>query len=409
MYNRLITQHLVNSLQDTPVLIVVGARQVGKSTLLKNLLPIKTTYVTLDDISTLSAARTDPGAFLSMHKSKTVVIDEAQLAPELMRTIKKVVDENRESGRFILSGSADIMTLPKLSESLAGRSEIFYMYPLSRSEILGKSGIFIDSIFATDFQLNQHTDCDFSHLANILYYGGYPEVLERKIERVSPWFKSYITAIIQRDMRNVSHISDITSIQKILELLARRSGNLLNVSDISRLSGVKNTTLQRYLSILETVFFIYRNKPWHKTIDAKLTKSPKVYMNDTGMLCYLLGISLDDLIYKKSSFTEAIVENFVFNELQKQISWSHTKPDMYHFRTTNGEEVDIILESRNNKKIGIEIKSASSVTANDFEGLKKLQSIIHDDFHRGIVLYAGNDIIQFASNMFAIPITCIYE
>jgi predicted AAA+ superfamily ATPase len=399
---------MMESLDDTPVLILVGARQVGKSTLLKKLLPLKAKYLTLDDISTLSSARTDPDSVLSCSDDETIIIDEAQLVPELTRTIKKIVDSDRKNGRYILSGSADIMTLPRLSESLAGRSEIFYMYPLSQMEILGNVGNFIDLSFDENPSF-QDIKCDFRDLARIMYVGGYPEALERNGDRISAWFKSYVTAIIQRDIREISNIPDISPLQTVLELLARRCGNLLNVSDLSRLSRVKNTTLQRYLLILEQIFFIYRNKPWHKTIDARLIKTPKVYMNDAGLLCYLLGVYRNDLIDKKSVFTGAILENFVFNELQKQIALSDRKPEIYHFRTVAGKEVDFILELRNRKKVGIEVKAASSVTYSDFEGLNEFKRIAGEDFFRGIVLYGGDKVLPFAKNLLAVPIANIFK
>jgi predicted AAA+ superfamily ATPase len=415
-------------MEDTPALIVIGARQVGKSTLLRDMLPIEINmitdeasplsearavkYVTLDDLSTLSAAKTDPDSFLGRYDDTTLIIDEAQLSPELLRTIKKFVDSDRRSGKYILSGSADIMALPKMSESLAGRCEIFYMYPLSQTEILNHRENFVDLSFSENFIADERRlpadTKDFSWLARIMYAGGYPEVLERKTSRISAWFRSYITAIIQRDVKAISNISDITALHTLLEMLARRCSNLLNVSDVSRLSSIKNTTLQRYLTLLERVFIIYINKPWHKSVDARLVKTPKVYMNDSGLLCYLLGVSLNDLISKKSNFTGAILENFVFNELQKQICWSDLHPEIYHFRNTNGKEVDFILELRNQKKIGIEVKASSTVTNSDFEGLREFSRIAKDDFFRGIILYSGNNTLQFGENLFAVPIASMF-
>jgi predicted AAA+ superfamily ATPase len=407
MYSRFIVPKMAEAARDTPVLVVVGARQVGKSTLLKELLPIKTKYLTLDDLSTLSAARTDPDSLLRCEDDETLVLDEAQLAPELMRTIKKLVDSDRKNRKYILSGSADIMTLPKLLESLAGRCEIFYMYPLSQTEILNSSSNFVDSLFDENFAPADF-ECDFSRLAQIMRGGGYPEALERKSARAAAWFKSYLTAIIQRDARDIANISDIAALQTILELLARRCGNLLNASDISRLSGVKNTTTQRYISILEKVFLVYRNKPWHRTVDARLVKTPKAYLNDSGLLCHLLGVSLEDLIDKKSPFTGAVLENFVFNEIQKQISWSRANPEMYHFRSVGGREVDFILELRNRQKIGVEIKASSTVTNSDFNGLNEFKRLVGEDFLRGIVLYCGNKALRFGQNLFAVPIANLF-
>jgi predicted AAA+ superfamily ATPase len=407
-YNRHIAKKLLQAADDTPALIVVGARQVGKSTLLRDLLPICVDYVTLDDMSALSAARSDPDMFLTRYGTGTLVIDEAQLAPELLRTVKKVIDSDRRSGRFILSGSADVMSLPKLSESLAGRCEIFRMYPLARSEITGESGNFANLLFDNNpcFSDEKLNFCD---LAEIMFVGGYPEILRRKITRISDWFRSYVTTIIQRDVREILNVSDPTTLRTVLGLLARRCGNLLNVSDISRLSGVKNTTLQRYMSVLETVFFVHRNGPWHKGIDAKLTKSPKVYMNDAGLLCYLAGVSRDDLIAKETPYTGAILENFVFNELQKQISWSDIDLQMYHFRTVTGREVDIVLEAGDGRKVALEVKAASNVSFSDFEGIREFECCTGGDLHAGVVLYIGDRVINFGKNLRALPMANIFR
>lgn len=408
MYDRFILQKMLESLHDTPVLILVGARQTGKSSLLSKLLPIKTRYLTLDDISALAAAKNDPDSLLHCRNDETVVIDEAQLAPELLRTVKKHVDADRRNGKYILSGSADVMTLSKLSESLAGRCEIFYMHPLSQTEILNNPVNFADSLFAEDFAVAD-LECDFARLAKSMHSGGYPEALERKGARQSAWFKSYVTAIIQRDIKEISNVSDVCAVQTVLELLAGRCGNLLNMSDISRLSGVKNATLQRYVSILEKVFLIYRNKPWHKTVAAKLVKTPKVYANDTGLLCYLLGVGLNDLISKKSAFIGAILENFIFNELQKQIGWSSCAPEIYHFRSLAGKEVDFILESRDSRKVGVEVKASSTITSSDFSGLNEFKNISGEKFFRGVALYGGNKTLQFGKDLFAVPIDAMWS
>lgn len=390
------------ALQDTPCVILIGARQVGKSTLLKQLLPIDSHYITFDDLNYLAAADADPAGFLENYKNKTLILDEIQRVPKLLLAIKAAIDRDRKPGQFILSGSANVLTLPKISESLAGRCEILHQYPLSSTEINQHTQNFVDNCFESHTSW-QEGKIDKPTLANLLFRGGYPEVQTRSMRRIALWFQAYLTTLIQRDIRDIANISDVAGIQKILLLSAHRACNLFNLSDIARLSGVKNTTVQRYFSLLEAIFLVQRLLPWNKTLDARIVKTPKLFFLDTGLLTYLLSKSCESIVNTQDHTNGVLLENLVHCELKKHISWSQEPTNIYFYRTHSGKEIDFILE-RNQRKIAIEVKFSSTVTAHDFDNMKQLQKEDPPLFDKGIVLYTGKTVIPFGTNFQAVPI-----
>jgi predicted AAA+ superfamily ATPase len=409
MYNRNITSNIAEACLDTPVIFINGARQVGKSTLVKTILPTSThtKYVTLDDPTVLSAAKNDPLSFLQ-DLGEQCIIDEVQRAPELFLPIKKIIDEERKPGHFILTGSANILTLPKVSESLAGRMEIYTLWPLSQGEIRSHKEQFIDTVFMSS-SLKNPSHITWEKICEMLLTGGFPEILKRETHRrQSQWFTSYISSIINRDIRDLSQIEGITELPRLLYLLANRAANVLSYSDISRLSGVPATTLKRYFALIESVFLVTILPAWFSNRDKRIAKAPKLYINDTGLLCSLLQIDLKNLINSRAR-TGSILENFVVMELMKQVTWSGIKPTLYHFRTQTGQEVDIVLEMPDGRIVGIEVKSSSSVSPSDFKGLKVLHEIAGKKFIRGIVLYTGDKKVTFENNMHALPIGSLWE
>lgn len=402
MYPRYILKNLLIALQDTPCVILIGTRQVGKSTLLKQLLPIDSHYITFDDLNYLAAADADPVGFLENYKNKTLILDEIQRVPKLLLAIKAAIDRDRKPGQFILSGSANVLTLPKISESLAGRCEILHQYPLSSTEINNRTQNFVDTCFESPTSW-QEGEIDKPTLANLLFRGGYPEVQTRSMGRIAPWFQAYLTTLIQRDIRDIAAISDVAGIQKILLLSARRACNLFNLSDIARLSGVKNTTVQRYFSLLEAIFLVQRLLPWNKTLDARIVKTPKLFFLDTGLLTYLLGKSQETIASAQDHTNGVLFENLVHCELKKHISWAQESTNLYFYRTHSGKEIDFLLE-RNQRKIAIEVKFSSTVTAHDFDNMKQLQKEDPHLFDKGIILYTGKAVIPFGTHFQAVPI-----
>lgn len=409
MITRNIKKTLLEALEDTPVVFLAGARQTGKSTLVNYLAEneINAHYVTLDDYNMLTAARSNPDGFIA-GLPNPVIIDEVQRAPELFLAIKADVDKNRQPGRFLLTGSANVLIIPKVSESLAGRVEFITMWPMSQGELKANKESFIDSIFSNKIESFKKQPLTEDELWELIITGGYPEVIQRKsYRRKRAWFKSYITTILQKDIKDLANIEGLTNLPNILQLLAGRCASLINYTDISRSLQIPQTTLKRYITLLESTFLVHKLLPWSGNFNSRLTKSPKIFLNDTGLISYLLGIDKDRLTNDRT-LAGQILENFIVNELLKQVSWSSIDPEVYHFRTLKGNEVDIILENQQGNLVAIEIKATSRIKPKDLKGIKYLKESIKEKFICGIILYTGNEIIPFDNNIHAVPISAIW-
>jgi predicted AAA+ superfamily ATPase len=411
-FSRHITDKLLEALSDTPVVSLIGARQTGKSTLVQSLAQkhYPAQYLTLDNFGILSAARRDPVGFLE-GISGPVIIDEAQRAPDLLLAIKAEVDRNRQPGRFLLTGSTHILSLPRLSDALTGRMEILTLWPLSQGEIEGRKEGFIDFLFGkeTPYLKNNHANGK-NDLIKRMLAGGYPEVLSRpKIERRRAWFESYLSSILQRDVRDLANITGLTDLPRLLHVLASRAGGLINYADLARDSGLNQVTLKRYFTLLEGIFIARTIQPWFTNRIKRLVKAPKLYLCDTGLLAYLLDLT-EERLKRDPHLQGALLENFVAQELMKQRTWSRTRPEIYHFRDYVGNEVDFVLEAPGRKMlVGIEVKSSATVGPNDFKGLKVLSETLGEQFHRGIVLYTGQSIVPFGKNLHAIPMSALWN
>ncbi len=408
MIQRKIKSKLLEALTDSPVVLIHGARQTGKSTLVKSLAeneyPSK--YLTFDDTGILSAAQSNPQDFISGY-DENLVIDEVQRVPEIFLAIKSLVDKKRKAGKFILTGSANVLLLPKVSESLAGRIEILNLFPLSQSEISNSEYNFIDKLFEGNFKPDNTTRRK-NNIVNRVLTGGFPEMLSRKDrKRQNAWFKSYITTILQRDVRDIANIEKLNELPKLLSLFAARAGTLINFAELSRASTIPQTTLKRYVALLEAIFMIHQLPAWSGNLSKRLIKTPKLYLNDTGLLSHLIGFEADK-IYSDSMSWGRLLENFVLNELLKQASWSNHNLSLYHFRSVSGQEVDFIIERSDGKLIAVEVKATAKITASDFNNIKIFADETGNKFIKGIVLYTGNGAIPFAKNMYAVPIESLW-
>ncbi|RAV27541.1 ATP-binding protein [Sinomicrobium soli] len=412
MYNRFISHSVAEALEDTPAILITGARQTGKSTLCRQLIEtgrFKGQSVTMDDPAILTAALADPMGFLE-DLDKHVIIDEVQRAPELFLSIKKLIDEDRNGRRIILTGSADVMTLPKVADSLAGRIEIHNLWPLSQNEIQGRASGFLKMLVSESARF-PGIKTPWKDIVQMIRKGGYPEAVLRKSDtRRAKWFESYIMAILQKDIRELANIEGLMQLPNVLQLIATRVGSTVNLSDIARLSGIKNTTLQRYIALLEQVFLILKIPAWTPNAEGQFVKSPKIFINDTGLLCHLRGEG--DSLLENRTMAGSFLENFVVMELIKQLSWNDDdslKP--YHFSIHKGAEVDLVLEDRRKQLYGIEIKSTATIRENDFRGLKKLAELVGKRFKKGIVLYTGEHTLGGfgRKDLYAVPITALWS
>lgn len=406
MYPRFARERIEEALSDTRVVLISGPRQSGKTTLAMDVATDRTPFLTLDDANVLRSAVNDPVGFV--RGLDRAVIDEVQRVPDLLLAIKNLVDDDKTPGRFLLTGSANLMTLPKVADSLAGRMEVIKLLPLSQSEIIGTKSNFIDRAFAGERPSVDHIIVG-SELIEIVLSGGYPEALGRKRwARKQDWYHGYLDAIVQRDVRDVAQIDQLAVMPKLLSVLAEHSGQLVNYSAIGSALDLNHVTTRKYVSVFESLYLVHTLQPWFSNRLKRLTKSPKLHFLDAGLLASMRNVSPDVVAKDKTCFG-SILETFVFSELRKIASWSEQRCSFAHFRDKDKNEVDLVLENRRGEVIGIEVKSSATVSAADFSGMRKLADACGDKFVQGMVLYDHDKIVPFGENIFAAPLSSLWS
>lgn len=405
MHPRLISRQITDAMADTRVVLIAGPRQSGKTTLAQQIAGDDIPFFTLDDATQLSAARADPVGFL--RGLDRAVIDEVQRAPELLLAIKTEVDRDKRPGRFLLTGSANLMALPKVADSLAGRMEVVRLLPLAQSELRGAGGRFLDEAFGGNLPASGATAVG-DDLVDLVLAGGYPEALERaRWTRRQAWYRSYVDAIVKRDVQDIAQIEKLGQMPKLLAVMAAHSGQLVNYSGFGGKLGMNHVTTQKYMNIFESVYLAQSVPPWFTNTLKRLTKSPKLHFLDSGLLAALQDVSPDHVARDRTAFG-ALLETFVFAELQKLASWSDTRVSVSHFRDKDGNEVDFVLENQRGEVVGIEVKAAATVTAGDFGGLRKLAGACGDKFVQGFVLYDHDQAVPFGDKMHALPMAALW-
>jgi predicted AAA+ superfamily ATPase len=400
---------LKEAIEDSPVILIHGPRQCGKTTLAKHIgEQLNYDYISFDDETQKNAVIADPIGFVKS-LGEYVILDEVQHVPELFSAIKVSVDNNRKPGRFILTGSTNILLLPKLSDSLAGRMEIIRLRPLALAEVAGQKPKFISNLFDNNFgdALNKN---HYKHLgeslADIIVTGGYPAAIARKKQRSrTRWYRDYITTIVQRDVQDLTKIHKLDILPRLLSMAAGQTAHLFNASDLASPFSVSRTTIREYLTLLEQVFLIEQLAPWFSNRLSRLIKTHKLHMADTGLACSLLGFNPQSLWENRESLGQ-LLETFVYQELRKYADWQETPVNFYHFRNKDKVEVDIILE-QGTQLAGIEVKASATVRARDFKGLNKLKTACGNNFSAGVVFYDGERILPFGDKLFAVPISLL--
>ncbi|MBX6330149.1 MAG: ATP-binding protein [Pseudolabrys sp.] len=406
MYKRLMERRVREALADTPVALVIGPRRAGKTTLVRAMGERGRDYLTLDDQTVLGAARVDPSGFI--RGLDRAIIDEIQRVPELLLAIKKSVDENYRPGRFLLTGSANVLTLPRIADSLAGRMETIRLLPLAQAEIFGRKPSFLESLYAGNLQRPKDLIIG-DELIRVVLAGGYPEAVSRTSERRrQDWIRSYLTSILTRDLRDIAEIEKLTDLPKFVRLLAEHSGQLVNYSAFGGGIDVTYKTSQRYVGLLEQVFLVATLQPWYTNAIKRVIKTPKLHFLDSGILAASRGLSLARVKADRSAFG-ALLESFVFAEIMKLMACSDIRLAPFHFRDQDGHEVDIVLERDDGTIAGIEVRASATVTAGDLSGLKKLVEAAKDRFAFGVVLYDGDTIVPFGERLAAVPISCLWR
>lgn len=404
------------SLTLFPATLLLGARQVGKSTLAKSLVKagMLDRYVTLDDLTILTAASADPDGFIESLTGR-VVIDEVQRVPDLMRALKKNIDVNRVNGRFLLTGSANVLAHKGTTESLGGRMEVLVLEGLSVAEAQGRplSTSLKMLLEEPSVQFKQFLEdtkkqsIEYSRdmLLEAVFLGGYPELALSHNEKFAPrYFQAYQTTYVEKDILDFARGLDMTNFARCTHVLLSQSAQLLNIKSLSTDLGIDQRTCKRYLELLEITFQATMLKPWFNNALKRLIKTPKIYAKDAGCATFMHRLITREQL-PLSPYFGALFETFVFAELRKQF---HLTPGVscFFYRTHLGKEVDFVLEY-GDRLFGLEVKAAASVTPKDFAGLRDLEDARGKPLDLGLVLYQGNEIVYFAENLWAVPLKCM--
>ncbi|WP_199038866.1 ATP-binding protein [Glycomyces salinus] len=398
---------LSEAMTDTRVVLVNGARQCGKSTLAMQAGKVRgAEWRTLDDPQTLQFARDNPGEFVET--DRTMIIDEIQRAPELLLPVKYSVDQWPQPGKFLLTGSARVMGLRNLPDTLVGRMETVELWPLSQGEIDGRPDDFIDAIFEHGADFRHSSGESRRDYIDRITRGGFPTAVARTGQRRDRFFSAYIADLINRDVMELERIRRTTELRRMVDMLAGTAGQLLVQSTLANRLGITQPTVSSYLGLLEEVFLVKRIPAWSRNISTRAVKTPKLAFVDSGMAAHLLGIDAHRL-RRPGAPLGPLLENFVTMEIARQLTWAREQIGLYHYRTKDKTEVDIVLENRRGEVVAIEVKAAETVKSEDFKGLRNLAGHLGGDLLLGAVLYTGRHTLTIDSNMLAIPISALWE
>ncbi len=407
-FPRFAESRLEEALSDTPVVLIHGPRQCGKTTLARMVGDRRGyAYFTFDDDVARAAAEADPAGFAADLPARTIV-DEVQRVPGLFTALKSAVDRDRTPGRFLLTGSANVLLLPNLADSLAGRMEILRLFPLAQAELEGERPGFLDALFGGRIR-TRNLDRLGAELADRISRGGYPPAVARTTShRRAAWYRDYVEAMVQRDVRDLARIASLDALPRLMALAAGQTARLLNVSDLASPFQLSRPTIRDYVTLLERVFLLEELPPWHSNRLSRLIKTPKLHMGDTGLCCALLGLDAATLSHDRNMLGQ-LLETFVYQELRRQASWRSDDIRFHHFRDKDGAEVDVVLERGAREVAGVEVKAAATVTAADFRGLRKLATASGKRFVGGVVMYDGESSVSFGDHLYAVPIRALWE
>ena len=427
LHRRLIAPRFAEALEDSPVVLIEGPRQCGKTTFAQMMcapafLPEGApradaategyTYLNFDDNVVRAAAETDPMGFIA-DLPERVVLDEVQRVPGLFTALKLSVDRRRAPGRFVLTGSTQVLAVPAIADSLAGRIETVRLHPLAQRELHPEDpvgpvgGGFIDGLYGAGFPPRQ-TERLGAELVERIVAGGYPPALARPAgRRRANWYRNFIEAQVQRDIGELARIASLDVLPRLLGLAATQTARLFNLSSLASRFQLSRPTIGSYMMLLQRVYLLEQLPPWYSNRGKRLIKTPKLHMGDTGLACALLGVSAAALRNDRPLLGH-LLETFVFQELRRQATWHDDPVEFFHYRDKDRVEVDIVLES-GGRVAGVEVKAGGTVTASDFRGLRKLRDASGDHFAAGVVLYDGETSIGFGDRLYAVPVRLLWE
>lgn len=405
VYPRPLMSRIAIAMLDTPVILINGPRQAGKTTLARHVAGTEMRFLTLDDEAVLLAAREDPAGLI--RDADRIVIDEIQRSPGLLLAIKKSIDEDRRPGRFLLTGSANLLTLPSVADSLAGRMETATLLPLSQAEICGGTANWLDCVFAGQVPAVT-TSIVGRDLEEIVLRGGYPEAVRRPTrQRRTTWLRQYLNALIQRDVRDIASVSNLDLFPRLVRALAEMSGQLCNYSQLGGQLGLDSKTTARYVGILEQMFLLTRIEAWSRNRTARITKTAKLHFLDSGLLAALLGLAPSAGLRERNRYGH-VLETFVLSELLKHAATAEDEYRMLHYRDHAQFEVDVVIENPLGELVGVEIKAAATVTERDLRGLKRFCAIAGDRVRLGVILYDGTETLPLGPNLLAAPLSTLW-
>ena len=405
MYPRFLEAPIREALKDTRVVAIAGPRQSGKSTLARSIAGAGAAYLSLDEAITFKAASDDPTGFIRRTRGLTI-IDEIQRVPELMLAIKLAVDEDATPGRFLITGSADIRTLPTIQDSLAGRIQVFELLPLSRDEIGGRRSNFLANVF--EGRLPEGEALDPAEIQRLVAAGGFPEAIARTNRaRRRDWFEAYSQALIEQDVADIANLDRRRDMPRLVELLAQHCGEMVNLTQLGAQLGMDRKTVDRHVGVLEQMFLVRRVRPWFRNELKRLAKAPKLHFLNSGLAAAMRRLEPETLGPDRVSLGP-IVETFVFSELSKQASWAADRVSIHHYRDHDGGEIDFILENWGRKIVALEVKAGATVKPEAFAPMRKLAAALGDSFALGIVLYDGRQRLQYNEKLWAAPIASLW-
>jgi predicted AAA+ superfamily ATPase len=408
---RHVTGLIMESLADTRVVVVQGARQVGKTTLVTHVVErLGGRLVTLDDELSRTSAVLDPGGFLRQNPDGLLVVDEVQHVPALIPALKLLVDRDQRPGRFLLTGSANLLRMPAMQDSLAGRAENVDLYGFSQGELLGVDDRFVDRVLGGEFFLGYDSDLTRAGYLELACAGGYPEAISRPAgRRRSAWFDNYVRRIVERDAADISALQRLAELPQLLRLLAARNATELTVSHLAGDSGIPARSLGPYLDLLETLFLIHRLPAWSTNLSKRAVSKPKIALLDSGVAADLVNVSAAGAgTGANPQIAGQLLEGFVAAELKRQLSWSEVDARLFHYRDRDGAEVDLVIETKDGRIIGIEVKAASTVSGRDVRWLAQMRDRLGDRFVAGFVLHTGATAAPFGDRITALPISALW-
>lgn len=407
-YQRYSSKNVLEALKDTPVVFVMGPRQSGKTTLVKSFTDSNWQFINLDDQAQLAIAKRDPVGFIKSLATSPVVIDEIQRLPELLIAIKASVDGDRKPGRFLLTGSANALVLPQVADSLAGRIEAILLSPLSECEIHDTKPGFLSTLLQSKAPVAK-TIADRKYWLQRIVTGCFPEPLQRRTAaRVSAWYKQYVNSLVQKDMKDLSHIDHPEKMLRLLKLMAYYSGKLANFAEMGARLGLSIETTKKYINLIEQLFLLKQVPAWHSNEYKRLIKTSKLHLSDTGLVCAIRDIDQEYLVQNPTE-TGSLLETFVLNELQKQAGWLEQDVSFYHYRDKDKVEVDCVIENARGDCFAVEVKASATLRATDFSGLERFKAVAQERFKFGVLLYDGDKTTAFGDNLFAVPISALWS